>query len=354
MSSLTNNGVIVLRRDSRIRDDRTTAATSSHPSVAATSALFAGYIAGSGGLVIGHPLDSLKVLAQTSSSASAAAPARAGAVFPAWQALPAGRWSAAAPTKNVAAAALRSHARTVRNLYAGISTPLATVGAMQALNFSIFDSVRRLLYMHCSFARTGAALPGVSFRNTEYRDHDTLLSVALASFIGGGAMAFVTSPIQVIKTKQQILICDTKTAARDILAVGGWRGFYMGFGAHLFCHCVGRAFYYPTYEQLKRSIAATGGRGRRKLTTPERMFCAGVAGIVCWTVIFPFDSVRSRICAGPASPSGGRSSMEMARIMYGEGGARPFYRGFGWTILRAFPVAAVVLPLYDYSLDWLS
>eukprot|EP00588_Corethron_pennatum_P000575 CAMPEP_0194292718 /NCGR_PEP_ID=MMETSP0169-20130528/46319_1 /TAXON_ID=218684 /ORGANISM="Corethron pennatum, Strain L29A3" /LENGTH=68 /DNA_ID=CAMNT_0039041001 /DNA_START=130 /DNA_END=332 /DNA_ORIENTATION=+ len=67
MSPLTNNGVIALRRDSLQRDKRTAVATSSHPSVAATSALFAGYIAGSGGLFIGHPLDSLKVLAQTGS-----------------------------------------------------------------------------------------------------------------------------------------------------------------------------------------------------------------------------------------------------------------------------------------------
>jgi hypothetical protein len=33
---------------------------------------------------------------------------------------------------------------------------------------------------------------------------------------------------------------------------------------------------------------------------------------------------------------------------------RAFYRGFSISILRAGPVAASVLPVYDLTLEWLS
>jgi hypothetical protein len=40
--------------------------------------------------------------------------------------------------------------------------------------------------------------------------------------------------------------------------------------------------------------------------------------------------------------------------MYAEQGWRGFFRGFTVTILRAGPVAAFILPVYDVALDQLN
>ena len=129
-----------------------------------------------------------------------------------------------------------------------------------------------------------------------------------------------------------------------------------------------------------------------RLPLHERMMCAAAAGIVCWMVIFPVDSLRSRLYAqattttgavsqahGPSShlqpqqqqqqPSGSQatsssttsstsprmsSSWHMVQRVYREHGLRGFYRGVTITVLRAGPVAAAVLPMYDLTLDYLS
>ena len=81
----------------------------------------------------------------------------------------------------------------------------------------------------------------------------------------------------------------------------------------------------------------------------ERMIAAGISGILCWSVIFPSDSLRSRMYnqEGPRR----LSTTEMMKVMYGE---KAFYRGFWLTILRAGPVAAIVLPVYDLVLEKLN
>eukprot|EP00587_Corethron_hystrix_P009382 CAMPEP_0113310336 /NCGR_PEP_ID=MMETSP0010_2-20120614/8023_1 /TAXON_ID=216773 ORGANISM="Corethron hystrix, Strain 308" /NCGR_SAMPLE_ID=MMETSP0010_2 /ASSEMBLY_ACC=CAM_ASM_000155 /LENGTH=356 /DNA_ID=CAMNT_0000165773 /DNA_START=113 /DNA_END=1179 /DNA_ORIENTATION=+ /assembly_acc=CAM_ASM_000155 len=335
----------------------------------ALSSIGAGYIAGSAGLIVGHPLDSLKVLAQTSGLGSTNGTASATNASTTMNQATASVQNGTIPTKlatgpvaiqirtnTVLTTSLQSHTQTIRNLYAGISGPLVAVGALQAINFAMFDTARRMLYTNFAFARTmpeNVREECSPCQEKDYRKKDTLISVTLASFLAGGAVSLFSSPMMVIKTKQQVMLWDMKTAARDTLHnAGGLRNFYMGYGAHVYCDSVGRACYYPTYELLKRYIVSsksTEGHREYKLSMLERMFCAGMGGSVCWAVIYPFDAVRSRIYAQSASSLSNCGSLEMARKMYEQGGVRLFFRGFGISVFRAFPVAAVVLPVYDYS-----
>jgi hypothetical protein len=87
------------------------------------------------------------------------------------------------------------------------------------------------------------------------------------------------------------------------------------------------------------------------------MVCAATSGILCWAIIFPLDSLRSRTYAvvaktastGPQPPRG--ILLDTFRTMRYE---RSFYRGFWVTAFRAGPVAAAVLPVYDLTLECLS
>lgn len=82
------------------------------------------------------------------------------------------------------------------------------------------------------------------------------------------------------------------------------------------------------------------------------MASAGVAGMACWTILFPLDVLRNRLFATTEQQY--LSAWTMAKRIYQEGGVRGFYRGYGISIFRAGPVAALVLPIYDMTLEHLN
>lgn len=251
--------------------------------------------------------------------------------------------------------------RSVRALYAGMTGPLLTVGVIQAVNFALYDSFRRVLHR----ARHPDASPD------EYLRHDAYGTVALSAFGAGGLISLFTSPLQVVKTKQQIMVWTYRRALIDTyrgggvnggIGGGGMRNFFTGFGPHLFCESVGRMVYFTTYEMLKRGVKARNaakGEAEARISLSERMACAALSGMACWTVIFPADAIRCKMYAASLSSSSravAAGPWELAATVYRENGSsvRPFFRGFGVTVARAGPVAAAVMPVYDLSLEWLS
>lgn len=117
------------------------------------------------------------------------------------------------------------------------------------------------------------------------------------------------------------------------------------------------------YQCAKRGLARPG-----EASEPlERRVAAGaLAGCTAWSSIYPVDVLRSRIMAGAGRGGGGDGGArgggeagggvvraEAVRL-YRSGGARAFYRGIGATLLRAGPVAGVLLPVNDLALEALS
>jgi solute carrier family 25 carnitine/acylcarnitine transporter 20/29 len=334
--------------------------------VNATSALnsaAAGYVAGVTGVVFGHPLDSAKVWLQTNTAGknkhflmnATPTPSTGTSTYT----LPIGL-KRPVPTVGTAGATLsmstlasatrpfnstnhlRTVANTVRALYSGVSGPLLTVGIVQSINFATYDTIRQSLHRRDH--------PNALDR--DYIHKDSLTNVAVAGFVAGTGLAFVTSPLIMIKTRQQITGHGFRQACRETLLRNGrisLSGGFVGFYPHLLSETIGRALYYAVYEGCKRSVADYKERhyGDSEVTLKERMLSAGFAGISCWALIFPFDSLRSRLY----QQEGRISTTEMIKRMHAE---KAFYRGFWLTVLRAGPVAAAVLPVYDLVLEKLS
>jgi len=342
-------------------------------SVSTTSALnsaTAGYVAGVTGVVFGHPLDSVKVWLQTNTagknkhmSATECVPSSPSAPSAA-RATSTGRHvstfsrigqqtmrSCASATMSTLASTveprsstqtIRSVAKTARALYSGVSGPLLTVGIVQSINFTTYDAMRRVLH----------ARDNPTALERDYLNNDSLTNVAISGFISGTGLAVITSPLIMIKTKQQITGNGFRQVVRESLFRNGkinLSGCFTGFYPHLVSETMGRALYYVVYEAAKRQVAAQ--RERRGLaptvSLQERMLSAGFAGISCWALIYPFDVLRSRLYY----QEGRSTTMEMIRTLRAE---KAFYRGFGLTVLRAGPVAAAVLPVYDLVLEKLS
>eukprot|EP00568_Trieres_chinensis_P011284 CAMPEP_0183301462 /NCGR_PEP_ID=MMETSP0160_2-20130417/7570_1 /TAXON_ID=2839 ORGANISM="Odontella Sinensis, Strain Grunow 1884" /NCGR_SAMPLE_ID=MMETSP0160_2 /ASSEMBLY_ACC=CAM_ASM_000250 /LENGTH=364 /DNA_ID=CAMNT_0025464091 /DNA_START=16 /DNA_END=1107 /DNA_ORIENTATION=+ len=351
-----------------------------------TNSVAAGYAAGICGVVVGHPLDSVKVLLQTGGrktmsmmatpghlpsptspvppSAGSAFSAASGGVVPLARAAsvnaPASFATAQASTANIVTVAAPSpvvaappSSRSIRALYAGISGPLMSIGIIQSVNFALYDSFRRSLHK-----REHPEAP-----RDDYLRNDSYQHVALASFGAGGIISLLTSPLQVVKTKQQIMVWSFRKAAADTLS-GGMRNFFTGFVPHLFCDSVGRMVYFTSYEMMKRGLAKyraaemeTDQDNKTEhpigITLPERMACAALSGMACWSVIFPMDVTRCKMYAESLSEKGKIKTLDIMRSTYDEKKSlRPFFRGFGVTVLRAGPVAAAVMPVYDLTLEW--
>lgn len=373
-----------------------------------SNGLIAGYSAGICGTVVGHPLDSIKVLLQTnggvpppgaqqgqqapkssmaSSSISGHAITRASSNAAANAMQQSSSAKANASTVAVVPAqqqhnhtgmlspAIRK--RSLRALYAGVTGPLLTTGILQSLNFAIYDSVRRVLYQR----QLQSEHHSNHGQADDYLHYDNLSNVAIASFLAGASTSVLTSPMVIVKTKQQIMVWGFRKAIRETYLNGrkdggkphmlkGIRNFYTGFGAHFFCDAFGRSLYMFSYELFKRELARTKHTeeyqatqysnnriSTQNLSVPERMLCAASAGMTCWAFIFPADVIRSKLISRSLSTQSSPTTWDgiaLARQMVREQGFKSLYRGITITVARAGPVAAAVLPVYDHVLEWVS
>jgi len=346
----------------------------------ALTSVTAGYMAGSVALIVHHPLDSLKVLLQTegsravNSASSASAPNASQPtltgltptttmVNKASQAVTSALPSTSTTTTNAGAtrsvstitlkSTLPVKSRSIRALYTGVGGPLLTIGAIQSVNFAMYDAFRRYLMYKQNPEREITKNP---------LTNDPLQNVASASVVTGAFISFLTSPIFVVKTKQQVMLWTMKKAAKDTYRQGGIRNFYTGFGAHFICESLWRGIYFTSYEYLKRCRTEQNLSKCDEtlyeclhLSVPERMVCAGAAGMAAWAVIFPFDVVRSKMYAMSAlNPTQSHSSLQLTRDLWGQGRFHPFYRGIFITLIRTLPMQMTLLPCYDLALKFLT
>ena len=233
----------------------------------------------------------------------------------------------------------------MRALYSGACGPLLTVGIVQSINFTTYDTIRRILHKHDH--------PNASSK--DYLKEDSFFNIATAGLVAGSGLAVITSPLIRIKNRQQITGSGFKEAIRESLYESNGRisakQCFRGFFPHFLSESFGRAIYYCAYEKCKRTFAQNkANKGLdATVTIQERMISAGLAGIVCWACIYPVDVVRSRIFSqeGPQV----LSTTQITKQIFKEGA---LYKGFWLTVLRAGPVAAAVLPAYDIILEKLS
>lgn len=314
--------------------------------VSVRNSIVAGYVAGISGTVVGHPFDSLKVRYQVQHQRQLIS-------MKLQSTMPSGQASASFSQPIMTTRGMHSIAtsnptyfiylRQLRSLYAGISAPLMTVGFVQSVNFAVYDSMRRLLY----------SLQQHEDHKGSYIGHDSMTNVAIASSTAGAILALFTSPMLIVKTAQQTV---PGLGLGEAIRRTWHTGLFAGFGPHFFSETIGRAVYFCSYESMKRELVKRRASDCDiSPTLGERMISAAASGTLCWAFIFPVDAIRSRIYYAHAIQHGSiRSCWGMAEEMYKTGGVRSFYRGFVVTVIRAGPVAAAVLPMYDKASEFLN
>lgn len=117
-----------------------------------------------------------------------------------------------------------------------------------------------------------------------------------------------------------------------------------------------------------KADAKAGAKAGGALPTWARFFAGGGANVLNIGLWYPLNtclhyeqsdlpvSLRRQVGAGvqPGPQAGSRGLQATARRLLAEGGVARFYRGFAYAMLRAGPVAAVIMPCFELVLPWLE
>ncbi|XP_039479115.1 mitochondrial magnesium exporter 1 [Drosophila santomea] len=267
----------------------------------------AGGVGGMCNVLVGHPLDTIKVRLQTMPTPLPGQPPRYKGVI------------------DCAARTFRHEG--VRGFYRGISAPLVGVTPIYAVDFAVYAAGKRLF-------------------QTDDHIRLTYPQIFAAGALAGVCSALVTVPTDRIKVLLQtqtvsngpLLYNGTIDTAAKLYRQGGIRSLFKGT-----CACILRdsptGFYFVTYEflqELARKKSATG-----KISTTSTILSGGTAGIVFWTLAVPFDVLKSRLQSAPEGTykHGIRS---VFRDLMATEGPKALFRGILPILLRAFPSTAAV------------
>jgi solute carrier family 25 ornithine transporter 2/15 len=97
------------------------------------------------------------------------------------------------------------------------------------------------------------------------------------------------------------------TLTRQILATDGFRGMYRGLVPTLLRETPGYFFFFGGYE-LSRYMLTPVGKTKDEIGLPafvllnenclgalRTILCGGIGGVILWTLMFPFDVIKSRV-----------------------------------------------------------
>jgi solute carrier family 25 carnitine/acylcarnitine transporter 20/29 len=268
------------------------------------SSVLAGGIAGACGILVGHPFDSLKVRVQVG--------------------------------KTVPIAQFDIH--TVKQLYRGVLPPLLTTGIIQAINFTLYEHFKKSIHR-----TVNNGLPFLP--NQQYSLSTTFWGGTLA----GACISTLTIPIGIVKIQLQLNSeSGTIACAKDLYQKSGFRVFYRGYLCSFILEAPGRGIYLWTYEAAKMKICSSFGYDLNNAKAPFfATVGAGVcAGMFSWLIVYPADVIKSKM-QSDVHRRKFASIWQCTSQTWQKGGIRSMYRGLGYTLLRAGPVAASILPMYD-------
>ena len=176
--------------------------------------------------------------------------------------------------------------------------------------------------------------------------------ISAAGFFSAIPMTVITAPFERVKVLLQIqgqkeLKPGEKAkynggldVVRQLYRQGGIRSVFRGSTATLARDGPGSAAYFATYEYVKRRLSPKDEFGKTGKLSPLAVCTAGgAAGVAMWTAVFPVDTVKSRLQGAEGNPTVG----SVIREVYGRGGYKAFFPGFGPAMLRAVPANAVTL-----------
>ncbi|KAJ3065398.1 hypothetical protein HDU98_011252 [Podochytrium sp. JEL0797] len=272
----------------------------------------AGIASGVTKLIVGHPLDTVKVRMQTEGGHGRFK----------------GPWDCIMST-------VRKEG--FRALYRGATPPLIGWTIMDSVTLTTLTNMR--IFMQ-------SLHPDSPLRT---RDQ------CVAGLVAGLTVSFVATPIELLKAKLQVQY-NTKSStdrlysgpidlAKKLVKNHGYTAIYQGLVPCLMF----RSFFWALWGSYDIFSIHLKQRGYSDSATA--FIAGGMAANVFWTVSFPCDVIKNRIMAQKDPGQGNAwkypNVRETAMFVYRTEGARGFYRGYLPCLLRSFPMNGAAILVFE-------
>ncbi|KAF9040536.1 mitochondrial carrier [Panaeolus papilionaceus] len=243
-------------------------------------------------------------------------------------------------------------------LYKGATPPAVGWAAIDSVLLGSLHNYR--LFLHRS-GMTEVTSSGVS--------RLTLPAHGIAGLLAGWTSALIATPVELLKVKLQLQ--SQRSAAdrqfkgpfdciRQIYRVQGPLGLWSGFTGSLAFRS-NFFWMFLSFEALMRAFSRLSGTQFEISTGLANFLSGGLGSFAFWAMAIPFDNIKNRMMAHPyprpyptsmglATTLKRPSFVGIARHIYLHDGARGFFRGLGPCFLRAFPVNASAIFVYEGTL----
>ncbi|XP_068117770.1 solute carrier family 25 member 45 isoform X2 [Hyperolius riggenbachi] len=280
----------------------------------------AGWISGALGLVVGHPIDTVKVRIQTQSKYN-----------------------------GIVDCIVKTYKKeTLLGFFKGMSFP---VGSVAISNSLIFGSYSNALYY----------LTGTTSK--DWKKPPTHTHIFLAGCFSGIVQVYFTAPVDLIKVRLQNQTDSLKSqkkainiqarykgpvhCAVSIFREEGITGLYRGSTALVIRDVPTLGLYFLTYEVICKWMTMDG----EMPSTWTMLFAGGWAGTVGWAAANPMDVVKSRLQMDGMYSVQYRGIWDCIFKSIKQEGPCVLFKGLTVNSLRAFPVNAVTFLGYEKLLQ---
>ena len=171
----------------------------------------------------------------------------------------------------------------------------------------------------------------------------------------GAACAFISTPTESIRIKLQTQISGHKdyVRAKDLILQsvrkGGPLSLYKGFSTTFIREVFGDAAYFYVYQMLPRYLFG-GNENTEDRSLFHIMLSGGFAGIAYWTIIYPVDTIKSRLQADSIFKPKFKNAFDCFSKTVEESGVAQLYKGYLLCILRAFPINVALILGFELTM----
>lgn len=269
-------------------------------------------------VLVGHPLDTIKVRLQTMSLPKAGE-----------QPLYLGTWDCM--KKTVAK-------EGVSGLYKGMGAPLVGVAPIFAISFMGYGLGKQLFS------------PG---KNQQYSTTQYFLAGAFSGIFTTSIMApgeRIKCLLQIQQSSSTKMYNGPVDCAVKLYKQGGLSSIYRGSVATLMRDIPASGLYFLTYEAFKNYLT---DYGKKEITMTGTILAGGSAGVANWLIGMPADVLKSRLQTAPEGkyPNGIR---DVARDLLRKEGPLALYKGIAPVLLRAFPANAACFVGFELCKKFLN
>ncbi|SNX84593.1 probable YMC1 - Protein of the mitochondrial carrier family (MCF) [Melanopsichium pennsylvanicum] len=227
--------------------------------------------------------------------------------------------------------------------YKGTLTPLLGVGACVSIQFGVVESLKR--YFSSSNKSQGKG-QGLSYGQ-----------FYLAGGIAGVANSFVAGPVEHVRIRLQTqpfpplyrgpVDCIRQITTQSGLFNGVFRGQIPTFAREFH----GMGMYFLTYEALVQYKLEKDNLKRDQLPNTYAMFAGAMAGYGLWLTAYPADIIKSKLQTDSLNPNQRRykGTLDCIKQTLKQDGVKGLFRGLLPTLVRSPFANAATFVAFEWA-----